>query len=68
MSKQTIRDNGNRVIGYVDERNDGMKSIRDTMNREIGRYNPRTDTTNVNGRPMMKGDFSIGLLGMNIKK
>lgn len=68
MTKTTVRDNGNRVIGYIDERSDGMKSIRNDINREIGRYNPRTNTTNVGGRPVMKGDFSMGLLGSNMKK
>ena len=68
MTKQTIRDNGNRVIGYIDERSDGMKSIRDAMNREIGRYNPRTNTTNVLGRPVVKGDFSMGLFCYKAKQ
>ena len=61
--KTTVRDTGNKVVGYIDERDSGFKFVLDANGREIGRYHPRTNTTNVGGRPVMKGDFSLGLLG-----
>ena len=68
MTKQTIRDYNNKLLGYVDEKPDGWKSIRDPMNREIGRYDPNNKFTTVKGRPVAKGDLSLGLLGGQLIK
>ena len=66
--KTTLRNNENKVLGYIDSRDSGFKFVLDTSGREIGRYHPRTNTTNIGGRPVMTGDFSLGLLGGSLKR
>ncbi|WP_306392487.1 hypothetical protein [Telluria beijingensis] len=45
MSRQTLRNARQRIIGYIDTANDGRQTGRDERLRIVGYYDPRSNIT-----------------------
>lgn len=45
MSRQTLKDNHNNIIGYVETRTDGVQVLKDSHNNIKGYYDPRSNKT-----------------------
>lgn len=44
MARQTIRDQRQKIIGYIEDTHDGQKALHSTL-RILGYYTPRDDYT-----------------------
>jgi len=45
MGRTTLKDNGFRIIGYIDEDGDGKQTALDASYRHVGYYDPRANVT-----------------------
>jgi hypothetical protein len=45
MSTQTLKDNRNSTIGYIETRSDSTEVGKDALHRIVGNYDPKTNKT-----------------------
>lgn len=45
MNRQTLKDHNHRIIGYIDERNDGVLVGKDAQHRIKGYFDPKRNQT-----------------------
>jgi len=63
MARQTIRDQMNRTLGYIEEMGGGKQKALDSMNRTLGYFDPRTNkTTDAMNRTLANGNVLSGLI------
>jgi hypothetical protein len=63
MSRETLKDNKYRTIGYIDTDSSGKKTIKDAKYRTCGYYDPKTNTTkDAKYRVVGKGNLLTTLL------
>lgn len=63
MTKEAIRDNMNRPLGYIEKMSDGRLRALDTMNRPLGYYDPKRDVTlDTMNRPLNRGNTLAALV------
>ena len=66
---QTIRDFYGRIVGYIEEDNQGNKIVRDFYRVILGKYDKRQNITrDFYGRIIAKGDACSSLINYNIDK
>lgn len=64
-NEQPIRDFHGRIIGYIEEKQNGDKIVRDFYKRVLGRYDKSTNTTrDFYGRIIARGDNTGMLLSL----
>ena len=64
-TESVIRDFSGRIIGYIQEHDNGDKTVRDFYRKILGRYNKATDTIRVfYNRIIARGDQSSMLLNL----
>ena len=63
MSRQTIRDRNQVLLGTIETVSDGRQTASDRDNRLLGWYDPRRDvTTDPNLRILARGNVLAGLV------
>lgn len=63
MGRQTIKDNLNRTIGYIEDVGGGKQKALDNLNRTLGYYDPRSNkTTDALNRTIAQGNVLSGLI------
>ncbi|MBO6285100.1 MAG: hypothetical protein J6O18_02150 [Bacilli bacterium] len=66
-SKETIRDFGGRIIGYLEHESNGDVTARDFGGRILGRYEARNDVTkDFGGRILYRGNMAAALLVLRV--
>ena len=69
MTKETIRDFNNRIIGYVETDSNGNKTARDFYNRILGYYDAEQKVTrDFYRRIVARGDAVVGLIYAEAQK
>lgn len=64
-TESVIRDFSGRIIGYIQEHDNGDKTVRDFYRKILGRYNKATNTTrDFYNRIIARGDQSSMLLNL----
>lgn len=65
--KETIRDFGGRIIGYLEHESNGDVTARDFGGRILGRYEARNDVTkDFGGRILYRGNMAAALLVLRV--
>lgn len=62
MSRQTLKDNHNNIIGYIDSKTDGTLVLKDAHNNIRGYYDPRTNRTKDSHNNMIGTGNLLGTL------
>ena len=63
MSRQTIRDRNDRVLGYIETLADGRQKATDRDSKLLGWFNPhRNVTTDAGSRTLAKANVLSGLI------
>ena len=63
MSRETIRDFYNRILGYVETDSNGNKTVRDFYNRILGYYDVRNNVTrDFYNKIISQGDSAVALI------
>ena len=61
--KETIREFGGRIIGYVETDANGNKTVRDFYNRILGYYDAKLNVTrDFYNRIISQGDTAVSLI------
>ena len=69
MTKETIRDFNNRIIGYLETDSNGNKTARDFYNRILGYYDAEQKVTiDFYRRIVARGDAVVGLIYAEAQK
>ncbi len=67
--KETIRDFGGRILGYVETDANGNKTVRDFYNRILGYYDAKLNVTrDFYNRIIARGDAAVGLIYQEANK
>lgn len=68
ISKEPIRQQSGKIIGFIETDKDGNQQVRDFAGRILGYYDKKTNTSrDFYGRPKTRGNTIIGFLYKNIK-
>lgn len=63
INRIKIKDEGGRIIGFIEEQDNGDKIAKDFYGRILGKYHKDTNKTHdFYGRIVGKGDVSSGLI------
>jgi hypothetical protein len=63
VSKQTIKDRNDRIIGFIETLTDGRQKATDRNSRTLGWFDPKRNvTTDVNSRTLAKANVLPGLI------
>lgn len=67
--RETIRDFGGRILGYVETDSNGNKTVRDFYNRILGYYDAKLNVTrDFYNRVVSRGDAAVGLIYQEANK
>ena len=67
--KETIRDFGGRILGYIETDANGNKTVRDFYNRILGYYDAKLNVTrDFYNRIIAHGDAAVGLIYQEANK
>lgn len=63
MARETIRDFGGKILGYVDTMGNGDKTVYNFYNQILGYYKKAQNiTTDFYGTIIARGDAAVGLI------
>lgn len=63
MSRETVRDRNDRIIGYIETLSDGRLKATNRDNRTLGWFDPKRNvTTDPNNRTIAKANVLSGLI------
>jgi hypothetical protein len=63
VTKQTIRDPNNKLLGYIETLSDGRQKATDANNKILGYFDPKRNATmDPNNRVLVRANILSGLI------